>query len=90
MSIHIKVTSYPRLCNSTLLGTTREISQQNGTVQSQKDIVCSLEDCLSISVNYTVSNIDPLMNYIFIADILDYFNNSKTKIESYFSEFKLM
>ena len=39
-----------------------------------------------MTVNYTVSNIDPLMRYIFIVDIQDYFNNSKAKDESYFSE----
>ena len=39
--------------------------------------------------NYTVSNISPQLNYIFIADILDYFNNSKTKNESSFSEYSI-
>ena len=49
--------------------------------------MCSLEGCQSVKVNYTVSNIGPQLNYIFIVDILDHFNKSKTKNESYFSEY---
>ena len=56
------------------------------TEHSSKCIVCSLQDRQSVTVNYTVSNISPQLNHILIADILDYFNNSKTKNESYFSE----
>ena len=52
--------------------------------------MCSLEDCQSVKVNYTVSNIGPQLNYIFIADIQDYFNNSKTKNETYFCEYNVV
>ena len=85
----IQITGYPRLCNSTLLGITRNISQQNGTEieHVRKDIVSSSENRESIIVNYTISNISPQLNYIFIADILDYLNNSKAKNKSSFSEY---
>ena len=56
------------------------------TEHSPKCIVCSLEDKQSMTISYTVLNIDPQLNYIFIADVLNYFNDSKTKNESYFSE----
>ena len=67
-----------------------KISQLNGIKHIQKDIVCSSEDCQSSTINYTVSNIHPLMMYIFIVDTLDYLNNSKTKNESNFSEYKVL
>ena len=57
------------------------------TKHSPKCIVCSLEDKQSVTVNYTVSNISPQLNYIFIVDILDYLNNTKAKNESLFSEY---
>ena len=63
------------------------MSKQNGTEHTHKDITCSLYICQSLTVDYTVFNIGPQLNYIFIADILDYFNNSKTKNESCFSEY---
>ena len=83
----LKVTGYPRLCNITLLGITIE-DTLNGTKteHNKKYIHFSLED-KSVTINYTVSNISPQLNYTFIADILDYFNMSKTKNESFFSEF---
>ena len=52
-----------------------------------KEIICSLKDCQSVTVNYTISNIGPQLKYIFIADILDYLNNTKAKNESLFSEY---
>ena len=81
----LKVTEYSKLCNITLLGITRE-DTLNGTKtgHNKKYIHFSLED-KSVTVNYTVSNISLQLNYIFIADILDYFNISKTKNESFFS-----
>ena len=45
-----------------------------------------MEDNNLVTINYSVLNVSPQLNYIFIADILDYFNNSKTMNESYFSE----
>ena len=85
----MQIVGIPKLCNCTLLGITKENSLLNGTVieHTHNDIVCPLEDCQSVTVNYTVSSIGPQLNYIFIADILDYFNNSKTKDQSYFSEY---
>ena len=56
------------------------------TEHSPKCIVCSLEDRQLVTISYIVLNISPQLNYIFIADILDYFNNSKTMNELYFSE----
>ena len=92
MGVQNQVTGYPGLCNSTLLGITRNISQQNGTEieHVRKDIVSSSENRESITVNYTVSNISPQLNYIFIADILDNFNKSKTKNESIFSKWNII
>ena len=87
--MYVQVLGYPRLCNSTLLGITKEISQLNGTKQTQKEITCSSKDCQSVTVNYTVSEIYPLMRYVFIADILDHFNNSKAKDESSFSKYNI-
>ena len=88
----IQITGYPRLCNSTLLGITRNISQQNGTEieHDREDIVSSSENKESVIVNYTASNISTQLNYIFTADILDYFNNSKTKNESSFSKYNIL
>ena len=62
----------------------------NGTEKEhiRKDIICSSEDRESVTVNYTIENIGPQLNYIFIVDILDHFNKSKTKNKSSFSEFK--
>ena len=83
----LKITGYPRLCNITLLGITREdILNGTKTEHNKRYIHSSLED-KSVSVNYTVSNISPQLNYIFIADILDYFNMSQTKNKSSFCEF---
>ena len=88
--MYIQIIGYPKLCNSTLLGTTKENSLLNGTKieHTNIDIVCSLDDCQSVIINYSVSNIGPQLNYIFIVDLLDYFNNSKGKNQSYFSEFQ--
>ena len=88
--VHVQVVGYPRLCNNTLLGTIKDISQQNETGYTQKDIVCSSEDCQSVTVYYSTFNIDPQLNYIFIADILNQLNNFKAKNESYFSEFNVV
>ena len=79
----------PKVCNSTLLGTTRDNSQPNTTEveHTLEDITCSSEDKQSITVDYVIFNISPQQNYIFTANVLDHFNNSKTKNESYFSEF---
>ena len=83
----LKITGYPILCNITLLGITRE-DTLNGTKteHNKKYLHSSLED-KSVTVNYTVSNISPQLNYIFIADILDYFNMSITNNKSPFCEF---
>ena len=43
-----------------------------------------------MTINYTVLNIGPQLNYVFIADIIDHFNNSKIKNEIYFSECMLI
>ena len=87
----VQVVGYPRLCNSSLLGITRESSLINGTEANcvQKNLMSS-EDKQSITVNYTITNISPQLNYIFIVDILDYFNMSKTKNESFFSEYNIL
>ena len=71
------------------MGITKERLQLNGTKKEhiRKDIVCLSEDRESVTVNYTVSNIDPQLNCIFIVDILDHFNKSKTTNEFNFSEF---
>ena len=78
----------PKVCNSTLLGTTRDNSQPNTTEikHTREYITCSSEDRQSVTVNYVIFNISPQQNYIFTANVLDYFNNSKTKNESSFSE----
>ena len=82
---------YPTVCNSTLLGFTRETSQQSGTEikHTHKDIVCTSEDRHSVTIDYITSNVDQELNCVFIADILDYSNISKTKNESYFSEYNV-
>ena len=79
----------PKICNSTLLGTTRDNSQPNTTEVEHtcEDITLSLEDRQSVTVDCVISNISLQQNYIFTANVLDYFNNSKTKNESSFSEF---
>ena len=83
----IQVEGYPRVCNSTLMGITRhELLNGTETEHSHKDIVCCSEDCKSVSVHYNVSSTGPQLNYIFIANILDYLNNSKASNVSYFSE----
>ena len=53
--------------------------------------MCSSEDCQSVTVNYSsIFNIDPQLNYIFIADILNQLSNTKAKNESYFSEYNIV
>ena len=52
-----------------------------------KDIVCCSKDCQLVIVICTILNIGPQLNYIFIADVLDYLNNSKARNESLFSEY---
>ena len=71
------------------MGITRENSLLNGIKieHTLSYVICSPEDCQSVVTNYTASHIDPLMRYIFIADILDHFNKSKTKNESSFSKY---
>ena len=68
------------------MGITREISLLNGTEikHTRKNIWSPLSN---ISLYYNASNIGPHLNCVFIADILDYFNNSKAKNELYFSEY---
>ena len=83
----IQVEGYPRVCNSTIMGITRhELFNQTETKHSHKDIICCSEDCKSMTVQYNVSSTCPQLNYIFIADILDYLSNSKARNVSYFSE----
>ena len=90
--LYIQIIGFPKLCNSTLLGITKENSLLNGTEikHTNIDIICSLEDCQSVIINYTVSNIGPQLNYIFTANLLDYLNNSKRKNQSYFSEYNIL
>ena len=52
----------------------------------QINIISSSEDSELVTINYTVLNIGPQLNYVFIADLLSHFNKSKTKNSSYFSE----
>ena len=52
--------------------------------------MCSSEDCQSVTVNYSTFNIDPQLNYIFIADIVNQLNNTKAKNELYFSEYNIV
>ena len=61
----------------------------NGTEQKHtwRDIQCSSKDCQSVTVNYTVSNIGPQMNYAFIASVYNHFNKSTVRNQSYFSKF---
>ena len=71
------------------MGITREISSLlNGTEikHTHKNIWSPLSN---ITLYYNVSNIGPHLNCVFIGDILDYFNNSKTKNESSFSEYSI-
>ena len=65
----------------------KKISLLNGseTEYTQKNIECFSQNCYSATVNYTVSNINPQLMYVFIADVLDHFNISKTKNELHFS-----
>ena len=83
----LKITGYPRLCNITLLGITREDTLNGTKTEHNKKYIHSSLENEPVTVNYSVSNISPQLNYIFIADVLDYFNNSKTKNESSFSKF---
>ena len=84
----IQVEGYPRICNRTLMGITRhKLFNGTKTEHSHKDIICCSGDCKSVTVHYNVSCTGPQLNYIFIADILDYFNNSKARDVSYFSEY---
>ena len=85
--MYIQIIGYPKLCNSMLLGTTNSLMNGIAIKHPLSDITISSEDCQSVTVNYTVSNIDSLMKYVFIADILDHFNNSKAKNVSFFSKY---
>ena len=78
----------PKVCNSTLLGTTRDNSQLNTTdvEHTREYITGSLGERQSVTVDYVILNNSPQQNYTFTAYVLDYFNNSKTKNESSFSE----
>ena len=85
--IYIQVVGYPRLCDSIFLGITQVNSLLNRSkVYHIPKYICSSEDRESVIINYTVSNLGPQLNYIFIADILNHFNYSKRKNVSYFSE----
>ena len=70
------------------MGITRVSLQLNRTdmEHSQINIIPSSEDSESVTINYTVLNIGPQLNYIFIGDLLGHLNKSKTKNSSYFSE----
>ena len=93
--IYTQILGYPKLCSSALLGTTKKSSLQIGIYHEIQqhhilsDIVCSSEDCQSVTVSYIVSNLDPQIKYIFIVDVLDRFDNSKANNESSFSEYIL-
>ena len=68
------------------MGITREISLLNEAEieHTRKNIWSPLSN-----ITYNASSIGPHLNCVFIADILDYFNNSKTKNESSFSEYSI-
>ena len=70
------------------MGIISENSQLNSRTETRyvERKIASSEDRESVTVKYTMVNVGPQLNYVFIADILDYFNNSKVKNESYFSK----
>ena len=60
----------------------------NGTeVEHTQNYICSSEEKESVTVDYAASNIGPQLRCIFTADILDHFNHSKARDDSYFSEY---
>ena len=71
------------------MGIIREISLLNGTEikHAHKNVWSPLS---SMSLFYNASNIGPHLNCVFVAKMLDYFNNFKTKNESYFSEYDIL
>ena len=63
----------------------------NGTeVEHTRKNISYSEDKESVTVDYAASNIDPQLECIFTADILDHFNHSKAKNESYFGEYNIL
>ena len=62
----------------------------NGTeIEHACKNIWSPDPLSNMSLYYNASNIGPYLNCVFIADILDYFNSSKAKNESYFSEYNI-
>ena len=85
-NIYVQVVGYPRLCNSILRGITREKLQPNGTEVAHipKDI--DFSNNRSVSINYTISQLTPQMDNIFIGHLLNSINELKSLENSSFSE----
>ena len=85
-NIYIQVVGYPRLCNSKLLGITREKLQPNGieVAHTPKDIDFSNDR--SVSINYIITRLTPQVDNIFIGHLLNNINELKSVENSNFSE----
>ena len=80
-----QIMGYPRLCNSTLLGITKESSLNDSEREHGRvNIDCSHN--ISVNVNYTVFNLTPQLNWIFIGQVLNNVNVSKVKEKAFFSK----
>ena len=78
---------YPKVCNSTLRGTIRKKSSLLNELEMEhtpKHIPFS--NSKTITVNYTVSYLIPLMNCVFIEHVFNNVNVLKSKEKSFFSE----
>ena len=80
-----QIMGYPRLCNSTLLGITKE-SSSNGSEREHALMNIDCSHKISVNVNYTVFNLTPQVNWIFIGQVLNNANVSKVKEKAIFSK----
>ena len=83
-----QIIGYPLLCNSTLLGITKESSSNSSERKyGRMNINCSHKiHKILVTVNYTVLHLPPQLNWIFIGHVLNNINVSKVKEKAIFSE----
>ena len=80
-----QIIGYPLLCNSTLVGLTKE-SLSNGSEREHGSMNINCSHKISVNVNYTVFHLTPQENWIFIGHVLNNVNVSKVKEKAFFSK----
>ena len=80
-----QIIGYPLLCNSTLLGITKE-NTSNGPEREHAHMNINCSHKILVTVNYTILHLAPQLNWIFIGQVLNNINVSKVNEKEIFSK----